>query len=87
MTAPPTPCVRAEALDPDLAEQIAPLLEMRVRVRRNPHARALIDWALAIVAEAHGADATRLAELRAAVEALTRELELRFGAPRSASIQ
>lgn len=67
---------------------IAHLLELRVRLRRSPEGRAIVDRCLSIVARAAAAeDPQVLARLKAEARALEDELALRFGAPRSAVLQ
>ena len=63
----------------EMDHAIAYFLELRIRFRRNPEARAIVDRCLALVAAAGEADAQRLAELQRDVEALREELVSRFG--------
>jgi hypothetical protein len=58
---------------------VAYLVELRIRFRRNPQARAIVDHCLALVAAAGEADAERLADLERDIEALRAELVARFG--------
>ena len=61
------------------------LLELRLRFRRNPEARALVDRAIALVAKATAADADQCA-LDLEVTKLSAELARRFGSPRGVSL-
>ncbi len=65
---------------PDSA--VAHLLELRLRYRRNPEARALVDRCLLLVGRAAEAPASEAAALTAELEAIRSSLALRFGAPR-----
>jgi hypothetical protein len=58
---------------------IAHLPELRIRFRRNPEARALVDRCLWLISEEADADEARLAELHLEVERLRAELAARFG--------
>lgn len=62
-------------------EAVAHFLELRVRVRRDPEARAIVDRCLLILAKARTADAEGFAALQDEILALGDELALRFGAP------
>jgi hypothetical protein len=57
------------------------LLALRLRYRRNPEARALVDRALALVARAQTADEAAFLELKAETQGLADMLALRFGPP------
>ncbi|WP_372784591.1 hypothetical protein [Phenylobacterium sp.] len=54
-------------------------LELRIRFRRNPEARAIVDRCLWLISEAAKADDLRLAELELEVERLREDLAARFG--------
>jgi len=62
-------------------EALAYLLEMRVRVRRNPEGLALVDRCLALVARARTARTEDLPALEAEVARIGDDLALRYGAP------
>ena len=64
----------------------ARLLELRLRFRRNPEARALIDRALMLLTKASSADAD-LEAFDRDVTKLADDLALRFGAPRCETVQ
>jgi hypothetical protein len=68
-----------------MSDALAHLLELRLRFRRNPEARALIDRALALVARAAGPDADP-AVLDAEVAYLAADLARRFGTPTGCSL-
>lgn len=68
----------------DLPLSIAALLAMRLRFRRNPEARALVDRALSLVARAESADEAQFLELKVETQRIAGELALRFGAPKGA---
>ncbi len=61
-----------------MSDALGQLLELRVRFRRNPEARALVDRALVLVAKAAAKDADDVA-LDLEVAALSAELARRFG--------
>jgi RNase P protein component len=63
-----------------MSDALAQLLELRVRFRRNPEARALVDRALVLVARAAADDADRAA-LEDEFVQLAAELARRFGTP------
>ena len=63
----------------EMDHAIAYFLELRIRFRRNPEARAIVDRCLVLFAAAGEADAERMAELECDVEALREELVARFG--------
>lgn len=66
-----------------MVEAVAYFLDLRIRLRDRPQARALIDRCLQLIARAATADAAGVAELEREVEVLREELEARFGpAPR-----
>ena len=69
-----------------MSDPLARLLELRLRYRRNPQARALVDRCLMLVAQACGANAD-MAALDQDVTALADDLALRFGAPARATVQ
>ena len=64
----------------------ARLLELRLRFRRNPEARALIDRGLMLLTKALSADAD-LEAFDRDVTKLADDLALRFGAPRRETVQ
>lgn len=64
-------------------DALAYLLELRVRVRRSPEARAIVDRCLSLIARAADADDHTLLELEREVAALADDLALRFGAPKT----
>ena len=64
-----------------MSDALAHLLELRLRFRSNPEARALVDHAIALVAKATAADADPCA-LDLEVAQLGAELSRRFGSPR-----
>jgi hypothetical protein len=66
---------------------LAYLLELRVRTRGSPRARAIVDRCLALIALAETADEAGRAELYREVADLADHLALRFGAPSNASVQ
>lgn len=68
-------------------ELVAHFLELRLRVRHNREARALVDRCLALIARSKGADADELRALSRDVDALADDLALRFGAPKTAVLQ
>ncbi len=68
-----------------MSDALAHLLELRLRFRRNPEARALVDRALALVARAAGPDADP-AVLDAEVAHLAADLARRFGTPSGCSL-
>ena len=66
---------------------LAYLLELRLRVRRSPEARAIVDRCLQLVARVEAAEVHELPALQAEVRRLEDDLALRFGAPQSALLQ
>ena len=60
-------------------DPLARLLELRLLYRRNPQARAFVDRALVLVAEAQAQDAD-LEALDAEAGRLAEDLAVRFGA-------
>lgn len=68
-----------------MSDALGQLLELRVRFRRNPEARALVDRALVLVAKAAAKDADDVA-LDLEVAALSAELVGRFGPTRRLSL-
>ncbi|MDP3749938.1 MAG: hypothetical protein Q8Q88_23165 [Phenylobacterium sp.] len=64
-------------------EAVAYFLDLRLRVRRQPEARAIVDRCLEILARAADADAATLLVLDRQLEALRADLERRFGAPKA----
>lgn len=73
--------------DPEFAESLGWLLELRLRVRRNPESRAIVDRCLSICAQASKADPAELARLHAQVLEIADTLAVRFGAPKNAVLQ
>lgn len=55
---------------------------LRVQVRGNPAARAIIDRCLCLLGAARTADVAALARLEAEIEDLREELRVRFGHPK-----
>ena len=68
-----------------MSDALGQLLELRVRFRRNPEARALVDRALVLVAKAAAADADPFA-LDLEVAQLRADLARRFGSPKGFSV-
>jgi hypothetical protein len=66
-----------------LEDALAYLLELRLRCRGNPDARALVDRCLALLAQAERADGEELQRIEAEIETLRTELAARFGPPGS----
>lgn len=66
---------------------MAYLLALRLRLRGNPEALAIVDRGLTIVARAQAADAATLRRLERELIELEDELALRFGAPNSVVLQ
>lgn len=64
-------------------EAVAYFLDLRLRVRRRPEARAIVDRCLEILGRAADADAATLLVLDRQLEALREDLERRFGAPKA----
>ncbi len=62
-------------------------LELRLRVRGNAEATAIVDRCLSLIARAQDADAEGCARLEQEVAQLADDLALRFGAPRNATVQ
>lgn len=67
--------------------EIAYLLELRLRLRRNAEGRALVDRCLRLVAMAAEADANTFVRLQRQAEAIGEELAVRYGAPLGATVQ
>lgn len=61
---------------------LAYLLELRLRTRGNPEARAIVDRCLALVARAETGDGLDDLEAARELQRLSDDLALRFGAPR-----
>lgn len=68
-------------------ENVAYLLELRVRTRGSPSARALVDRCLALIARAETADLAVQLELYQEVAHIADDLALRFGAPSTVTVQ
>jgi hypothetical protein len=64
-----------------LEDALAYLLELRLRCRGNPEARAIVDRCLALLARAERADGEELQRIEAEIETLRTELAARFGPP------
>jgi hypothetical protein len=62
-------------------------LELRLRVRGNAEATAIVDRCLALIAKAEAADDTAFVEINREVAQLADDLALRFGAPSNATVQ
>lgn len=77
----------AEDADTRLATEIAHVLDLRLRARRDPEIRALLDRALSILVRLEDADAEAFAGLAAEIDDLGRRLALRFGAPPGGPVQ
>jgi len=58
-------------------------VDLRLQVRSNPAARAVVDRCLALLTAARAADAGTMARLEAEVEVLRKELHARLGQPRT----
>jgi hypothetical protein len=67
-----------------MSDPVARLLEMRLRFRHNPEARAVVDRCLVLVARGLEDD-TDDAALDREVSKLADDLALRFGAPSGAN--
>ncbi|TAJ71386.1 MAG: hypothetical protein EPO51_13900 [Phenylobacterium sp.] len=67
-------------------ENIAYLLELRLKLRGNREGLAIVDRCLRLIARAADADGDTLRALEAEVAALGDELALRFGAPGAISL-
>ena len=72
--------------DPTSADYLGYLLELRLRCRRSPAARALVDRCLALIVAAERGEADDTA-IRREIANIANDLALRFGAPATASIQ
>lgn len=66
---------------------IAHLLELRVKARGNPEATALIDRCLRLIARARADGRADVAALDREVAEIADELALRYGSPRSVTLQ
>ena len=66
-----------------MEDALADLLELRLRCRGNPEARAIVDLCLALLARAERADGEELQRIEAEIETLRTELAVRFGPPGS----
>jgi hypothetical protein len=69
-----------------MSDPQARLFELRLRFRRNPEARALVDRCLVLVARATE-DGAGMAALDREVTRLADDLALRFGAPAGVRVQ
>ena len=74
---------KAATMPETLEEAVSYFLELRVRVRHSPEARAIVDRCLALIARAEGANEEQLRLLYREVDSLADELALRFGAPKT----
>ncbi|MBI1196733.1 MAG: hypothetical protein GC203_02600 [Phenylobacterium sp.] len=54
-------------------------VDLRLRVRDSPQARAIVDRCLVLLAQARDADLATFAALEAEIDALRQELEGRWG--------
>ncbi|PZQ61439.1 MAG: hypothetical protein DI570_12585 [Phenylobacterium zucineum] len=70
-----------------LAAEIGHVLDLRLRARRDPEIRALLDRALSILVRLDKADVAAFAGLAAEIDDLGARLALRFGAPRGEAVQ
>ena len=70
-----------------MEELIGELLELRIRVRRNPQAKSLVDLALSLMTRLDGATDAELADLTVEITRIHEDLALRFGAPSNANVQ
>ena len=68
-------------------DPVAHLLALRLRYRRNPEARALVDRCLQIVARALAAEDADWSAIDADVDQLRASLARRFGAPDRVRVQ
>jgi hypothetical protein len=66
-------------------DALAHLLDLRMRVRRRPEARAIVDHCLEMLARAADADAATLLILERQLGAFRADLELRFGLAKALS--
>jgi hypothetical protein len=62
-------------------------LELRLRVRGNTEATAIIDRCLRLIAQAQAADPKTYERIEIEVLQLADDLALRFGAPKTAMLQ
>ena len=72
-----------QALNVDLSY----FLELRLGLRGNPEATAIVDRCLALIARAETADDAAFADINREVAKVADDLALRFGAPRTALLQ
>jgi hypothetical protein len=71
-----------------MSRGMAYFLELRVRLRRSPEGRAIVDRCLQLYARTQeAADPAALCALEAEIRGLEDDLALRFGAPRSVTLQ
>jgi hypothetical protein len=71
-----------------MSQGIAYFLELRVRLRRSTEGRAIVDRCLQLFVRTQEAtDPAALRALEAEIRGLENDLALRFGAPRSATLQ
>jgi len=61
-------------------------IDLRLQVRGNPSARAVVDRCLALLTAARTADAATMAQLETEVDVLREELHLRLGQPRTLKV-
>ena len=66
---------------------VAYLLELRLRSRGNPEARAIVDRCLRLIAQAQSLTGPSPAELDDELARLADDLALRFGPPRTIAVQ
>lgn len=61
-------------------------VDLRLQVRGNRSARAVVDRCLALLTAARTADAVTMARLEAEVDVLRKELHARLGQPRTLKV-
>jgi len=76
----------APGISPTLDEAVAYLLDLRLRYRGHPAARAFVDRCLLLLARAEGADSASALQLQAEIDGLAAELEARFGPPKMLTV-
>lgn len=70
-----------------LDEALAYLLDLRLRYRHHPAARAVVDRCLLLLARAQDADAETAIELQTEIDALAAELQARLGPAKVLTVQ
>jgi hypothetical protein len=73
-------------MDVSLDQALLYFTDLRLRLRGNPEAQAMVDRCLRLLAGARDADAATLARLQAEVDSLRAELIRRLGPPRPLKI-